>query len=663
MPLSHVYALLHPDEVDTESLTKSAAARRKGTFAQLLIEKVLPEGMTVDRPLDKKEVERILGLVFAQHPHMYGRVVSDLKKLGDSFSTYEGISFGMDELSVPHKVERDKIFKKYHILVEGSKNDAEKVEHLDMAQNEIAALDLRGAKDDASLMITSGGMGGKKAQQMKLRSGPIVFKNHLNELVPELVNKSYAEGLSLKDYWNGAAEARHNLMTGQVSTALPGSASKTLNSLLSTYVISTVDCGTRHGISLNTKDEDVLDRYLAATVGKYSRNTLVTSDVQQQLMRSKVEKILVRSPQTCEAIDNTLCQKCWGLSVSHRKAPVIGTALGSQTSGALGESAVQLVLGAKHSTTLARKPVDLEGIKGLNIVTGMPKVYPNQRVIAELFGKVVRIILAPQGGTNIWIRISRKVPDKFIVDAIPVEGHALTYMYYVPPARKILEDIKVDTEIVPGQALTDGNINLKSIARLSGLGGARTQATNMIRDVFQSTGASFDRRHFELLSRAQFNYVKLVKVPPGFPFKRGEVIDYNKLRGAASRINGQTMLVDNALGYVLAEELNGVTVGTELTPSIIQQLKQGKVKKVRVTMELEISPIAAPLERVTMMGDQPLHKLNYRYLGDAIQQAATTGQKQDVRGYSPISAYAVGDEFNDYGSESRGKPGKKPGSY
>lgn len=618
------------------------------SFAQHVIEKILPPGMTITKPLTKGEFENIMEEVYEKYPGRYDQVVTDMKRIGDRFSTLDAFSFGLDELSVPNKVERDSVIRKAKRDLKLARTDAQKINVLEKVQDEIARLDMKGGTDDASLMIQSGAYGNKRFQLMKLRSSPVVLMDHKGNLVEDIVDKSYAQGVGVLDFWNGAAEARAKGVQGQVSTSEPGALNKVVHNLLADVVVSTDDCHTKFGIELSTASEDVLDRYLAVKAGRYIRGTLITSSVQKSLMRARVKTIIVRSPQTCEAPENTVCSKCMGLSIGKRTKLPIGENAGAITAGAISEPATQLVLSAKHSTTLAKRDIGLSGRRGLQAVLEMPKIYPHRQIICELYGKVYRVIPAPQGGKYVEIMETRKVPDRYVINAEPMEGKKRFWRYYIPPQRELFKSISKGEAVYPGMPLTDGNTNLKDVARLRSLGAARTEAVENIRNVYKNTGQNLDRRHFELLARSMMNYVKLEKVPVGFPFVRGEVVQYNKIRGLVDKLHATPKSLDDTLGLVLAEEVHGLTLGTEITPAVQQQLQNLGKRRVKVTSEFEVSPVVVGLSRVQNMADTGwMAKMNHRYLSDTLKNAAAEGQVQAIRSYSPHAAYAIGTELTD----------------
>jgi hypothetical protein len=270
----------------------------------------------------------------------------------------------------------------------------------------------------------------------------------------------------------------------------------------------------------------------------------------------------------------------------------------------------------------------------------------SRKILCEVYGVVYRITPAPQGGKFLIIRQTRQVPERYIEVAKPFEKMKGFWQYYIPPQRKLLDTIEEDVEVFPGMELTDGNDNLKDIARLKNLGYARSVAAEGMRNIYKNTGQSVDRRHFELLARNMMAYVKLEKVPHGFPYKRGEVVEYNAFRGAMDKVTAKSMGLEQAQGATLVEPVNQFTAGTELTSAIIDQLRRDGIKTVRVTYDLEVSPVVTPMTRtLNVRSKQWLGKLNHRYLKDTLRDAAAQGQSADIHGFNPIAAYAYGTEM------------------
>lgn len=619
--------------------------KAKQTFAQYLIENTLPDQIKVTRPIDKKYLNEILIKVSEIAPNDYPTVVMNLKNLGDRLSTYEAVSFGLDEISVPDRSRRDATILKYQDLTKNELDPTKITGHLVGLQNELADMNRApGLTDDASVMMDSA-LGGKSTQMMKLRVSPGVVGGHDGKIVNEIFDHSYAEGVTPLQYWLGATESRKNLAEGQVSTSAPGELSKVISNVLNSAVISKHDCGTKRGIELFTKDDDIQGRYLAANVGSFSANSLVTSEMQQALMRKGIEKVPVRSPQTCSAPDGSLCSMCMGLRPGTGRPYNVGDNVGMITAGSLAEPLTQMTLSAKHSTSMAGGKEGLTGEKGFRMFVESPEQYTNRQVLCEVYGVITRIIMAPQGGKIITIRQNKPVPDRYIVNALKNKHMKMHWDYYVPPNLKVLDSIEQGSEVYPGLIMTNGIENLRDIARLRNLGAARTASAQGMYDIYKNTGSPLARVHFELLARNAHPYVKIEKAPSSFAFKRGEVINYNKLEDSMAALKSRVKSVPDAIGQVLTEGVLDITAGTEITKQLADRLIASGIHSVKATTQVEVSPATTPLTRVVNQADDWLAGLNHRYLVQGMKDAASFGKRSNVHGYNPITAYAVGTEI------------------
>lgn len=625
------------------------------TFAQYLIHQILPSDIRVTRQIDKVELNSILNRLAQLHPDQYDTVITRLKRLADHMSTMEAMTIGLDEIDVPNRAKRDAIIRKYQTKLENDKKSGDTrrmIENLGKLQHELADNDLAGTKDDATTMVKSS-LTGKKTQLMKMRTSPGVVSDNAGNIVPEIFPKSYAQGVDPLHFWLGAAESRKNIAEGQVNTAKPGEMNKVLSNVLAGAVVSSEDCGTNQGILLSTRDDAVIDRFLARDAGKYKRNDLITSDVQQDLLKSGIPTLLVRSPQTCNAKSGTVCQKCMGLRPGTGKSYEIGDNAGLITAGNMGEPLTQMTLSAKHSTSMAEVHDDLRGEAGFRQFIESPENYPNRKVLCEVAGVVTRVMPAPQGGKIITIRQTRQVPDRYIVHGLKNPQLKQHWDYFVPPQLKVAEGIERGTEVWPGMELSTGVDNLRDAARLRNLGFARSVSAQNMYDVYKNTGVKLDRRHFELLARASNPYVRIVKAPRELGILPGEKVNYQTLANKARMLPRKTVSVRDALGKVLGEGVLDLTVGTELDAQAIKRLEDNDVRNVMVVDGLEIEAVTTPMSRVVNESPDWLASLNHRYLKTSLKDAASQGKRSNIHGFNPVTAYAYGAEFGEGKGEGR----------
>ena len=624
------------------------------TFAQYLIGNILPKDIPVTRQIDKPYLNDLLTAVARRHPDKYDHVVTDLKRLADHLSTMEAATIGIDEIDVPNKANRDRIILKYQGILAKDRQKGDlntTITHLGDLQRELAENDLKNTTDDASLMVRSS-LTGKKAQLMKMRTSPGVVSDHNGNIIPEIFPKSYAQGMDPVHFWLGATESRKNISEGQVNAAKPGELLKVFSNVLAGAVVSTDDCGTEQGILLGTRDDSVIDRYLARRTGQYARNTLITPDIQQALLRQGITNILVRSPQTCNAKHGTVCKKCLGLRTATGKEFEIGDNAGLLTAGNIGEPLQQATLSAKHSTSMAEIHTELRGEKGLRQLIEAPEQYPNRKVLCEVMGVITHIRPAPQGGKIITIRQTRKVPDRYIVLGQKNKAMKGCWDYYIAPQLRLAEGIERGVEVWPGMALSTGTDNLRDLARLRNLGFMRSAAAQGMYNVYKNTGIKLDRRHFELLARAAHPYVRIEKVPRGYDLLPGDTVRYQDMVAKIAKMPKKSVKVGDALGKVLGSGILNLTAGTEVDAQVQKYLLDNDVQEVQVCDGLEVEAVMTPISRVVNSSDNWLAKPNHRYLEDSLTEAAGFGQKSSIHAWQPVSAYAYGMEFG-HGREGR----------
>jgi len=625
------------------------------TFAQYLIGKILPSDIPVQRQIDKPYLKELLTDVARRYPDRYDNVVSDLKRLADHLSTMEALTIGLDEIDVPNKAKRDKIITKYQGILEKDKklgNKTQTLQHLGDLQHELAVNDLSNGKDDATVMVMSS-LTGKKGQLMKMRTSPGVVIDTKGDIVPEIFPKSYAQGMDPLHFWLGATESRKNVAEGQVNTAKPGELNKVFSNLLASSVVGAEDCGTQQGILLATRDDSIIDRYLARNTLGYKRNTLITPDVQQALLRAGCKDVLVRSPQTCHGRGGSVCQMCMGLRPGTGKKYEIGDNAGMITAGNIGEPLTQMALSSKHSTSLAQVHGDeLRGEKGLRQFIESSHIYPNRKVLCEVIGVVQRIMPGERGGKVIVIRQTRPVPKRYVVIGRKSKTMRDYWEYYIPPQLKLADGVEQGAEVWPGMELSTGTDNLRDVARLRNLGFMRSVAAQGMYDVYKNTGVKMDRRHFELIARAAHPYVKIVNIPRGFDVVPGETVSYADLCKKVDQMPKRTVQTSMALGKVLGEGVLNLTVGTEIDAQVLKYLADNDVKSVKVVDGLEIEAVMAPLTRVVNNSDNWLARLNHRYIKSGLTNASALGEKADIHGYNAVGSYAYGAEMG-HGDEGR----------
>jgi len=155
-----------------------------------------------------------------------------------------------------------------------------------------------------------------------------------------------------------------------------------------------------------------------------------------------------------------------------------------------------------------------------------------------------------------------------------------------------------------------------------------------------------DKRHFEILAKTDLNYVRMMdKDSATLGVMRGEVVDYNKFRDEIAK-HTKTVGLREALGDTLGNDVLHYTVGTRVTPTVMEDLKKRGIKEVPVAPRVPLfEPVMKSISRTPLLRPDWLAKLGHRNLKNTILEGAAFGETSDIHSTHPIPAFVYGKEF------------------
>lgn len=578
----------------------------KGTFGQAVFHSAMPEGFKPTGNFGVGDVKNNLIDLARKDPDKFALVAPNIKKIGDEFSTYEGLSVGLDDIE-PEYSKRDPIIKSAKSAMKKT-NDPNKIgQILFKAQQNMLAVS-REHKGDMGLMARSGAKG-NITQLMKTVSTPVVVGDPSGRPVPYLFERGYGEGLSPAEAWIGAVEARHQGNEANTAVSAPGEMSKIMAQNMNRLVVAQSDCGTKNGIMMEAKDASIIGRYLAGS------NSLVDS-MKRRSIAKKGGRIKVRSSLTCE-LDEGICQKCSGRD-AYDKDPDIGMNIGVRSAQALTEPLSQMALSSRHGVSLVKGDADKPtGLRAFRQTVEMPESFYMRAPVAEVTGKVESINKAPQGGFDLKISGSS---------------------HYVPPNRTL--KVKPGQNIERGDVLSSGVPSPSDIIKHKGIGAGRQHLVHALKDVYDDAGIKVDQKHLEMAARSQINYVKaLDKVGDILP---GEIVPYQAARKAFIG-SGSTTPVSKSIGKVLTQPALHHMPGTTISSSMAKELRAAGLKSIETSeTSPKFEPVAVAASRTPLLNPNWMQRLGWRYQKQTLIDAATSGEKAELTGYNPISALVSG---------------------
>lgn len=588
------------------------------TYGEIMFNAQLPDDVRIEGGVTKKKLQQAMVELAKRDPEAYAETIQKVKRFGDEIATLEGISVGLDDI-MPDYERRDPIMQDAMERVKATDDPEEKRRILTETENKILEI-TQNHPSEMALMARSGGRG-SVAQLMKTVGSPVAVTNSQGEVVPWLVERSYAQGLSPGSFWIAASEARRNAIKSTNSVVEPGAVAKVVVTNMESTVVVSEDCGTSAGIEKSTDDNNIVDRYLAEDAGDFPRDTLITAAVAQEMQKRKIKTVVVRSPMTCDEHDG-VCQRCMGIDAYGNHFGV-GNNVGVRAAQAITEPLTQFSLDAKHGVRLSGGgKKQLAGLHGFRMLTEVPKSYTNRAALAQRDGTVTAIDKAPQGGHFITVSGKR---------------------HYTPPGLPPI--VKVNQVVELGDALSEGTPMPDEVVAAKGVGEGRRYLSSAVNDLFKRQGVNIDHRHTELLARRAMNYVEVTNDPTG-TFLEGDVVSYNAVQKKL-RETGKEVPLGKAEGRLLAAPVLHYTEGTRLTPSVITTLRARGVSSVSVSDGgPEIQPIMKSLIQTPLLdqGDW-LNRLSHRYLKKTITEGAAFGAETNLESTSPVAAFVADSNF------------------
>lgn len=590
------------------------------TLGQYLFNSALPKGIEFNGPVDSKALQKTLVQVARAHPDKYVDVVTELKRLGDEVATVEGISVGLDDIE-PHYESRDPILKDALAKVKLTNDPTARRKILLEAQAKVKAVSL-GHPGDMSLMAKSGGRGNAN-QYMKTVASPVAVANYKGDIVPWLIQRSYSEGLKPSEYWVAGDEARQNVVSGKIQVTEPGEVGKLLTQTMYDQVITDPDCGTHNGVPVPANDHgDLVDRYLAQEAGGHPYNTLITSQVARDLAKKLADKpVMVRSPITCQHRAGGICAKCMGHS-ERGQLHSIGTNVGVRAAQAMSEPLTQMVLSAKHGTKLVKGSAkEQQGLDAVKSLVNIPKTFMYAATLAKHDGAVTKVQAAPQGGHFVYVNDTQ---------------------HYVPPDLDV--SAHVQQKVEAGDTLSTGVPRPDEVVEHKGMGVGRKYLVDKLHSVYKGAGVDVDKRHLEILAKAQLNHVEITHDPKD-EFLTSDVVPFQLVRNRLEK-DAEEVQVENADGRVLAQDYTYFSAGTRVTPKVISQLLAHGIHKVKCATDgLKFKFTMHSLERTPLLNPDWMARLGHRYLKGSIEQGAQFHEETDLHGLHPVPGFVVGTEF------------------
>ena len=317
---------------------------------------------------DKTQVKNLVSWYLVNYGER--KTIKFLEKLklnGFHQATVAGISLGIEDLQIPPdkptlisqtKLENEQIdqFNKRGLLTSVEKSTY-LIDIWNQTSDKLRQTAIQNFKSKNPInpvyMMAFSGARGNVSQVRQLIAMRGLMADPQGAILEFPIQSNFREGLTITEYLISCYGARKGLVDTALRTATSGYLTRRLVDSAQNAVISVLDCQTEdyrilQGDNLKSR---LVGRVLAKSVqveeNTYLRNSIITP--KDALLISKEHtQICVRSPLTCSA-RTTVCQKCYGWSLSSGNMVQIGEAVGVIAAQSIGEPGTQLTMRTFHT--------------------------------------------------------------------------------------------------------------------------------------------------------------------------------------------------------------------------------------------------------------------------------------------------------------------------
>jgi DNA-directed RNA polymerase subunit beta' len=543
--------------------------KRETTLGRLLFNEILPEDFPFqDQPMTKKRLQQVMTKVYQAYGQTKtAEIADDLKDLGFYYATLSGLSIGMgdfdsikgmDALIAQGEERAAAISDQYEqgFITEDERHRLT-VDTWIKIENQVQdslATQMIGQDSSTAIAINSGARG--NISQMNNAVGMLgVLQDASGRAIELPIKSGYIKGLTPLEYFTGTRGTRKALIDIALKTADAGYLTRRLVDVAQDVFTIDDDSGDT-GFAMLRADADEINtsytsrlegRFAAAAVPGYlKRGQLISGDIAAKITDdTTIDGVKIMSVLSVTAVRG-VPQKSYGLDPATGELVASHHPIGVIAAQSIGEPGTQLSLDSKHRSGAV---VADDTAQGLSRVEELFEVRTpkGQAYISEIGGAagvweegdhyVVQVTANTDDTVTFEIgERTAKVADNSevamgdviasrdegadpLIASIAGKVHVTkkkitltptnqsSVRYEIPGFKQLL--VKDGDEIIAGQRLTNGSINLHDLMRLRGVEETQRYIMNEILKIFVAQGQNIADKHLEIIVRQMFSRVQI----------------------------------------------------------------------------------------------------------------------------------------------------------
>jgi DNA-directed RNA polymerase subunit beta' len=526
-----------------------------------------------DEPMTKKKLQKVMAAIYNTYGQAMTALIADeLKDLGFNYATQSGISMGMGDFDAIHGMgdviaegeERGAAISEQY--EEGFITDEERYRltveswtKIDNRVQELLAAQMVGQESSMAIAITSGARG--NISQMKMCVGMLgVFSDASGHAIELPIKSGYIEGLNPLEYFTGTRGTRKALIDIALKTADAGYLTRRLVDVAQdVFTIDSHEDDNEEldpGFTMSREDAAEIGvtyasrlegRYAAAEVkGYFKRGDLITKENAEQIEADeKIDNVKIMSVLSATSVHG-VPQKSYGVDPATGLLVAGHHPIGVIAAQSIGEPGTQLSLDSKHRSGAVLADDTAQGLsrieelfevrqpKGqayLTDIAGVATAWEDgDRYIVQVAAQDQESVSYELNGRNAKVKTGTEVAigdviaemdDKSQPLVAPMAGKVdvsskaivitpagqSVVRYEIPGFKQLL--VKDGDQVVAGQRLTSGSINLQELMRLQGVESTQRYIMNEILRIFAGQGQNVSDKHLEIIVRQMFSRVQI----------------------------------------------------------------------------------------------------------------------------------------------------------
>ena len=330
--------------------------------------------MLITKTVTKKILETIVHETFSKFGAVSSSSLLDsLKLLGFYYATNAGISINIEDLKTPDEKRKfiqtanDEIDFVSEQWQQGFVSDTERFQSIIDSWN-IATESLKNRivdyyqtfdpANNLYIMAFSGARG-NMSQVRQLVGLRGLMSDQEGRIIDLPIQANFREGLSSIDYIISSYGARKGIVDTALKTADSGYLTRRLIYVAQDLIIRENDCNTKQGVIIllnkNTNVKNIIGRTLISVKNRkppyrsiYEGDNILDNETLTTLKDVAPISLNIRSALTCQA-NGSVCQKCYGWDLAHKKSIALGEAVGIIAAQSIGEPGTQLTMRTFHT--------------------------------------------------------------------------------------------------------------------------------------------------------------------------------------------------------------------------------------------------------------------------------------------------------------------------